>query len=203
MQDTCVHDILHDVALQINAVDVNREYALHNQPLVLLNDKRSGPGGTPDRRMVKDVEALASNLSMLYPSANFTAVRFRDMPWAEQLHLLSRAKIFITTQGSSAFRLVFLPRGAVCVMVGAPEGNQTEWVSFHELDRWFPLSYIQFVRYTISIHNITEYTVQIMPGHWQPTDQKGRDNWWLYNADVRLDVQRLKMILDPILGTAT
>jgi hypothetical protein len=37
------------------------------KPLVLLNDKRHGPGGKPDRRMILDVDALAANLSALYP----------------------------------------------------------------------------------------------------------------------------------------
>jgi hypothetical protein len=37
------------------------------KPLVLLNDKRHRLGGKPDRRMILDVDALAANLSALYP----------------------------------------------------------------------------------------------------------------------------------------
>ena len=105
------------------------------RPLIILNDKRYGPSAKPDRRMILDIDELAANISALYPNAEVLAVRFRDLEWSDQLRLLSRATVFITTQGSSAFRLVFMPKGATCIMIGSPDPKKSEWKSFHELDR--------------------------------------------------------------------
>jgi hypothetical protein len=129
------------------------------------------------------------------------AVRLRDLSWPDKLRLLSRTSVFITTQGSSAFRLVFLPRGSTAVIVGGPETGSPEWVNFHELDRWFPLSYVQFSRYEVHTQNKWEYEVQVVPGWWQPEWYKplARRAWWLYNANVRIDLQRLRGVLDSIL----
>lgn len=106
-----------------------------DKPLVLLNDKRFGPRSKADRRMIMDIDKVAADLQALYPNVEVRAVRFRDMSWPDQLQLLSRARVFVTTQGSSAFRLVFLPKGATCIVVGSPDPKGTEWKSFHELDR--------------------------------------------------------------------
>jgi hypothetical protein len=149
--------------------------------------------------MMMDIEALAQNLTAQYP-AGVQAVRFRDMEWREQLRVLSQTKVFITTQGSSAFRLVFLPPGATCIMIGAPEPHNTSWKSFHELDRWFPLTYVQFLRYEIPMSAVDEYEVKVWPGWWQPVDAEGQKNWWLYNADVRLKKERLYPILESVLS---
>lgn len=105
------------------------------KPLILLNDKRYGNTAKADRRMIMDIDRVAADLQELYPNAEVRAVRFRDLSWPDQLRLLSRASVFVTTQGSSAFRLVFLPKGATCIMVGSPDPKITEWKSFHELDR--------------------------------------------------------------------
>lgn len=114
---------------------------------------------------------------------------------------MSQTSVFITTQGSSAFRWVWLPEGATCIVVGAPEGpEKTVWKSFHELDRWFPLSYVSFHRYHVDIDRTDDYVVHVVPGHWQPPDPAGARLWWLYNADVRVRMERLQAILSPILS---
>ncbi|WIA34965.1 hypothetical protein OEZ86_013246 [Tetradesmus obliquus] len=170
------------------------------KPLIVLNDKRFGASNQTDRRMLLDIEPLVSNLSALYPQAEVRAVRFRDLNMTEQLRLVAHATVFITTQGSSAFRLVFLPEGATCVYVGSPKSaDATKWVPFYELDRWFPLSYVQFQRYEVALNSTAEYDASPMPGHWAPGDPAEAREWWLYNAHVRLQLDRLKVMLDPAL----
>jgi hypothetical protein len=129
------------------------------------------------------------------------AVRLRDLPWPDVLRLLSRTAVFITTQGSSAFRLVFLPPGSTAVVVGGPDTRSSTWKNFHELDRWFPLSYVQFSRYEVHTQNEEEYEVKVVPGMWQPhcIAPLSRRAWWLYNADVRIDRQRLQGLLNDVL----
>lgn len=183
-----------------------------SRPLVLLNDKRyhdstaAGSSVTTlksDRRMILEIEHLADDIRAAYPTADVVAVRFRDLSWPDQLRLLSQAKVFITTQGSSAFRWVWLPPGSTCVVIGAPEAapglGHTEWKSFHELDRWFPLSYVDFQRYHVDASNTGEYDASVKPGHWQPKDPAAAKRWWLYNADVRVDFERLRPMIDQAL----
>lgn len=147
--------------------------------------------------MIKDVELVTANLTTMYPSAEVQAVRLRDLQWPRQLQLLQRAKVFITTQGSSAFRLVFLPRGAKCIIIGSPRNNPGEWQPFHELDKWFPLSYVQFLRY--EVEHASEYEVR-GPQGWN--DSAVGRHWWTYNADVRLNISRVQEMLDPIVSPA-
>jgi capsular polysaccharide biosynthesis protein len=148
--------------------------------------------------MILDVEGLVANLSRLYPAAEVMAVRFRDLNMTEQVRWLSKAKVFITTQGSSGFRLVFLPAGATCIFIGSPSGNSTKWTPFHELNRWFPLADVQLVRYHIDGNSTADYEVKVMPGHWQPADPDQARDWWLHNANVRLRMDRLKTMLDTV-----
>lgn len=178
---------------------------LSSRPLILFNDKRYHTGIPKrlqsDRRMILDLDELVANLTIKYSKAEVVAVRFRDLPWPDQLRVISQARVFITTQGSSAFRWLWLPPGATCIVIGAPEGPQrTEWQSFHELDRWFPLSYVSFQRYTVDINKTDEYVVNVVPGHWQPNNPEAARHWWLYNADVRLRMQKIEPMLDHAMG---
>ncbi|WIA23251.1 hypothetical protein OEZ85_000022 [Tetradesmus obliquus] len=50
-----------------------------DKPLIVLNDKRFGASNKTDRRMLLDLEPLVSNLSVMYPQDEVTAVRFRDL----------------------------------------------------------------------------------------------------------------------------
>lgn len=176
-----------------------------SRPLILLNDKRYYEPGKPelqdDRRMILHIEMLADEIRTAYPMADVISARFRDLEWPDQLRLLSAATVFITTQGSSAFRLVFLPADSTCIMVGSPElPGEQQWLSFHELDRWFPLSYVHFERYQISHENTTDYQIMVRPGHWQPPGEDAARRWWLYNAHVRLQMDRLAPMLDKALS---
>eukprot|EP00878_Enallax_costatus_P045570 GHUV01054984.1.p1 GENE.GHUV01054984.1~~GHUV01054984.1.p1 ORF type:complete len:485 (+),score=44.64 GHUV01054984.1:527-1981(+) len=178
----------------------------NSRPLILLNDKRyrDAPGSSvlqDDRRMILDIEQLANDIRQAYPHTDVIPVRFRELAWPDQLRLLSTSTVFITTQGSSAFRLVFLPLGSSCIMVGSPElPGEQEWQSFHELDRWFPLNYVRLERYPIPYSNTSdEFVVWRKPGHWEPGGQEAARRWWLYNAHVRLHLARLKPMLDRAL----
>lgn len=43
------------------------------------------------------------------------------LPWRTQLEILMQTTVFITTEGSSSFRAVFLPPGASVIMLGHPD----------------------------------------------------------------------------------
>lgn len=80
--------------------------------------------------------------------------------------------------------------------------GRTQYTPFHELDAWFPLTYVRFIRYEIELQNINDYRVRHIDGLWQPDDPQERINWWLYNADVRLDMGKLIPMIDPVLQSA-
>jgi hypothetical protein len=128
------------------------------------------------------------------------AVRLRDLTWPEQLRMMSRTAVFITTQGSSAFRLVFMPRGSTAVIVGGPDTYSPTLVNFHELDKYFPLSYVQFSRYKVDNENEAEYEVLPVPGKWPPWYHPlAKRAWWRYNANVKVNIQRLRGLMDDVL----
>ncbi|KAF8056745.1 POMGNT2 [Scenedesmus sp. PABB004] len=183
-------------ALELAGV-VEDNSAHHTRPrdLVLLNDKRHG--SEADRRMIMDIEQVAANLSAALPSAEVAAVRIRDLAWPDQLRVLTRTSVFITTQGSSAFRLIFLPRGAVCVMVGAPAEPGSEWESFHELDKWFPLSWVEFVKYEVPLNATWAYEPSPLSCTWVNNTNTRDRGWCLYNANIRLNASRLHGIVAP------
>lgn len=151
--------------------------------------------------MILNIDEVAANLTAMYPTAEVKVIRFRDLPLAEQIKWLARAKVLITTQASSSFGLVFLPKGATCIMVGAPQADkQTMWKSFYELDHWFPLTYVDIKRYEVPFSSKNdEYEVKVLPGWWQPKDRREAKNWWLYNANIKIRVDRLKDMLDVAL----
>lgn len=59
----------------------------NERPLVLMNDKRFGPDGEPDRRTIINLDDVRSQLAEKYPHAEVKAVRFRDVSVAEQVGL--------------------------------------------------------------------------------------------------------------------
>eukprot|EP00775_Hariotina_reticulata_P004788 gene4788-5038_t len=82
----------------------------------------------------------------------------------------------------------------------AEADQQTMWKSFYELDHWFPLTYVDIKRYEIPFSSRSdEYEVKVLPGWWQPKDRREAKNWWLYNADVKIRVDRLKGMLNVAL----
>jgi len=188
----------HTACLQVNNITTGT--LSQTRPLILLNDKRHGPNASADRRMILNIDEISANLTVMYPAAEVRAIRFRDLTLDEQVRWLSRASVFITTQASSSFGLVFLPKGATCIMIGAPQSStKTVWTSFYELDHWFPLTYVNIHKYSIPLDsNGTQYEVKVLPGAWQPPDVNEVGNWWLYNANVWLMLDRLKVMLDPV-----
>jgi len=91
--------------LQVNSFTGNA--AGRHKPLILLNDKRFGLHSERDRRMILNIDEVAANLTAMYPDAEVKVIRFRDLALAQQIKWLARAKVFITTQASSSFGLVF------------------------------------------------------------------------------------------------
>lgn len=56
-----------------------------SRPLILLNDKRHGSEGQPDRRMIMNIDEVTSRLSGIYRTAEVKAIRFRDLSMNEQV----------------------------------------------------------------------------------------------------------------------
>lgn len=178
------------------------------KPLIVLNDKRYHRGSrlSSDKRMLLDIEELAAKLSDAYPMADILAVKFRDMPLVEQLQMMAATTVFITTAGSSSHMAVFMRPGSSAVVVGGLEDQQsqkTPWIRFtpfDELDRWFPLTYVQFQRYAIDMNDTEHYTIVKHENAWEPDGAEERDRWWRYNANIRVDMKKLRPMLDQALG---
>jgi hypothetical protein len=177
------------------------------RPVVVLNDKRYHQGGKllKDKRIILDIEHLAARITDAYPQADVMVVRLRDMPMVEQLLIMSAAQVYITTAGSSSHLAVFMPRGSHVILLGGPETAKDkeipwgQYTSFNELDRWFPLTYVQFHRYVTNINDTSSYTIEPMPGAWQPREHL-RSRWHRYNANIRVQMHRLQPMLDQALG---
>lgn len=177
--------------------------------LVVLNDKRYHKGAnlTTDKRSILHIEELAADIIAAYPQADVLVAKFRDMQMVEQLQIMSVAQVFITTAGSSSHLAVFMPRGSHAILLGGPETEKDKeapwgsYTSFNELDRWFPLTYVQFQRYATDINDTASYSVQVVPGEWEPPGEAGRNRWRLYNANLRVDMHRLRPMLDQALGS--
>jgi hypothetical protein len=143
--------------------------------------------------------AAAALLSLLLLQVR--AVQLRNLSWPDQLRLMSRTAVFITTQGSSSFRFIFIPRGSTAVIIGGPDTYSPTLKNFHELDMYFPLRYVQFARYEADTQNAAEYEVLPVEGNWPSPfyHPLARRAWLRYNANVRIDVQRLRGLLDDVL----
>lgn len=182
------------------------------KPLIVLNDKRYTSHGQvmEDRRMILDIDALADSIQEAYPFANVMVVAFRDYTLTDQMRFLAGAKVFITTAGSSSHMLVFMPRGSTTIMLGGPEDDEAKaapwgpYTSFNELDRWLPLSYVDIQRYETNVRDKEWFEVKrnpdIVATSWQPPNPQVNARWWQYNADIRVDMQRLRPMLDRALG---
>lgn len=98
-----------------------------------------------------------------------------------------------------------MPRGSHVILLGGPETEkerQQPWLDytpFNELDRWFPLTYAQFHRYTTDNLDRKTYTIEELPGTWRPNTAELQDMWRRYNANIRVDMQKLRPILDSVL----
>lgn len=189
--------------------DVMPSALARKRPLILLNDKRYRHGGQLkiDKRMILDIDGLAVDIATAYPQTDVVVARFRDMPMVEQLQIMSVAQVFITTAGSSSHLAVFMPRGSHVIYLGGPETEQEKqnpwgaYTSFNELDRWFPITYVQFQRYVTDIKHNMSYTLDLPPDAWQPGDPPLRERWQRYNANLRVDMGRLRPMLDKALGS--
>lgn len=68
--------------------------------------------------------------------------------------------------------------------------------------RWFPLTYVQFARYPVLYDSKDEYEVKLLPGQYQPSifSPRARRQWNLYNASIRVRMDRLKPLIDQALA---
>lgn len=121
-------------------------------------------------------------------------VAFMSLSWPAQLELLGRTAVFITTEGSSSFRYVFLPPGASSIILSHPDvftpgaEPRGEFAAFHEIDKYFPLTYVRFLKYRVDMAHRDEYVSS-------PTFENGKpqaEKYQLYNAHVIAKVERLK-----------
>ena len=71
------------------------------------------------RRFI-DAAATVAALQRALPEAAVEYVELMEASPEEQMALLSRTSVLVTTVGSASFRLLFLPDGAAVVLVGAP-----------------------------------------------------------------------------------
>jgi hypothetical protein len=91
------------------------------------------------------------------------AVKFTALSWRRQLDVLASTTIFVTTEGSSGFRYVFLPAGASAIVLGHPDNTTAGAVplgtieEFHEIDKYFPISYVNFIKYWVDVKDKDEY----------------------------------------------
>lgn len=176
------------------------------KPLIVLNDKTYTKDGKAmvDKRSILDLPQLSAAISAAYPFADVLVVRFRDLPLVEQLQVMTATSVFITTAGSSSHLAAFMSRGSSVVMLGGPEteaAKTTPWsrfTPFDELDRWFPLTYVQFFRYAVDKNDTAHYTITKPEGAWEPGGAASEQ--WYYNANIRVDMERLRPMLDQALG---
>lgn len=108
--------------------------------------------------------------------------------WREQLEIMVGTTIFITTQGSSGFRYVFMPKGACVIVIGSPEGQNSGWPQpFFELEEFFRISYLTFLLYRVNENNAREYDVRNRSINGTLT---GTSNP-LYDAHIQVDPHRI------------
>lgn len=80
----------------------------------------------------------------------------------QQIELLSRTTVLISTIGSRSFRLVFLPDGAQSIIVGPPEWRQQDGRTsfphpFDETDRcWDYLGYVSVFRHHVVMGKVDD-----------------------------------------------
>ena len=121
----------------------------------------------------------------------YSEVQFQSLSVKEQLKELSDTSLYITTQGSAAFRWVFLPPGAAVVVFGSPEGvHENAFPSFFEAPAWFAMSQLKFYRYHISQDNPSEFAQRAS------SDSKSQAFW---DVDVRPTCSRLELLLNQII----
>lgn len=134
-----------------------------------------------DRRKIKnldDVVLLLSNISHV----KVKAVDFTILPVEEQFRSLQETQIFITTQGSSATRLAFLPDHSRVIVIGSGKdqwidiSNSINYTPFHEIPRYFPLQYVRLIKYPVPLLTRTD----------------DLSHWDIYNKDVVVDASRLR-----------
>lgn len=148
---------------------------------VVINDKK-------DRRRIANVHSVRECVQQHIGAAGKVIVHdfASDKSVKHQLEIMQQASIFVSTQGSSSFRHVFMATGSVCILVGSPldakleafEDANVNFTPFHEI-RFFPLTHVQFLKYMVPPrHNMTEL-----------------DRWALYNLDQELACDRLTELI--------
>lgn len=114
--------------------------------------------------------------------------------WEEQLKIMMESTVFITTQGSSGFRYLFMPKGARVIVIGSPSGpeqNKRFPQPFFELDEFFRINYLTFFLYPVDVKYTSEYDLrsQLLDGTFvvNPTP--------LYDAHIKVDLDRISHLV--------
>lgn len=85
---------------------------------VLFGDKKMA-----DKRRIVNIPETVEHLRIQFPGVEVKTLIMSALDSQEQLEELSTTTVFITSIGSSSFRLIYLPEGAHTILVGAPEGR--------------------------------------------------------------------------------
>eukprot|EP00667_Euglena_gracilis_P010088 EG_transcript_10261 len=158
--------------------------------VIAVNDKAA-----TDRRRIQNVEAVVASLRNA-TNCTVLSVSFEDLSPRQQLEVMGRTTVFITTQGSSAFRLVFLPVGAHTIMIGSLPipGSVSATTPFFELSRHFTLNHVVFLRYLVLDPKEVERLPVLTKKKGGP-DFKRLNEWRQYNAHVVVDPARLRRLV--------
>ena len=106
----------------------------------------------------------------------------------QQLEVLSKTAIFVTNQGSSAFRLFYLPDGAQIVYIGALEADKTrvsELKAFNNFYKCFKdFTHLTWHKYHVRYGDVAKKRPYAVP--WEYT---------AYNKDVVAKEGRVAALL--------
>jgi hypothetical protein len=159
--------------------------------IIIINSKGTDTAhnkGQADRRRILNAEALAKHLRSVFPKFSVRLVNFQKHSVSQQVQLMSSARIFVTTQGSSAHRLVFMPDDSIVTVIGSWTFGKTycdqgTWPPFHELRRYFSISNIRFIGYPLSKNDKVVIISRTAPFIHDHCIQR---RWDVYNADVEV-----------------
>eukprot|EP00892_Ulva_mutabilis_P004473 jgi/Ulvmu1/2398/UM131_0010.1 len=127
------------------------------KPLVVLLD-----GHENERRQFENGEAMAEELQRELPGVEVQWLVISALTSKEQIELLARTTVLVSTIGSRSFRLVYLPDGAQMIIVSPPcwrrpNGHGSFPYPFDETDRcWGFLGYVNVLRHHVVMGALAE-----------------------------------------------
>mmetsp|Transcript_18217 Transcript_18217/g.45950 ORF Transcript_18217/g.45950 Transcript_18217/m.45950 type:complete len:419 (-) Transcript_18217:306-1562(-) len=161
-------------------------------PIVVFNNRTDtirGAHTTTPRRVIMNMRDSMECVQRHQPTARVVAVDFVTLSLREQLRVMSTAAVFITTQGSAAFRIPFMSPGSSVVVIGHPDfPGQNRQHPFIEFVKYFPLAYVQILKYPIMQNSTDEYILDALdPGN-------------LYDASIVVNCSKLMILVKQALS---